>query len=88
MTQLIFTKDEPRIKKCPRCKRSYRLTPEFWCKDRHRSTGFKAHCKQCTRLKNRIHYHNIIKPRQLIDKYNQPSEEPVEDLVWHETINS
>ena len=72
---------EPRIKQCPRCRASYPFTSEYWCKDNHRSTGLKAHCKNCTRLKNKIRYHQAKYNKDVIAQ-QAPASQQEDQLVW------
>jgi len=67
----------PATKQCPRCRRVFPRTAEYFNKDKSKPGGLKSHCKDCTRLANRKYFYQT-------GKYKRQQQST--QVVWHEPL--
>ena len=58
------------MKLCPKCKKSYPATREYFYRDTRTLSGLDCYCKQC-HIKNSVQYNKTPHGRQLLNEYNR-----------------
>lgn len=65
---------------CPRCRQEFLLTPEFWHKDSHTKSGYRAYCKQCHKLMVKIwQKENPAKEKERVQRWHWANSEKVKE---------